>query len=246
MCSDVYQSASFLSTNTDDDDISVFVQDIDARKPLGSFGIAQEQSQDGQEHDRARIEEHPTNRGRTFTDEELSRRERTAPASPFVDSEASAAAEMDTGGMLTSQIALDVRLRQMNAAFRASLVGMVRTGGRERGSAGEDRGARAREARSPAPSMGRAASLSAAARIVPNAGSAAHRPRIRSGIEMARRAASASDGGTRPKSGSGYGVGSGSGSGSGSSPSGSGLLYERRGSAAGSTGSEEVMGRLEL
>lgn len=33
--STVIQSASFLSVNTDDDDISAFVQDIDSRKPLG-------------------------------------------------------------------------------------------------------------------------------------------------------------------------------------------------------------------
>ena len=30
-----WQGASFLSTNTDDDEISIFVQEIDARKPLG-------------------------------------------------------------------------------------------------------------------------------------------------------------------------------------------------------------------
>ncbi|KAF8870029.1 hypothetical protein BD779DRAFT_1681478 [Infundibulicybe gibba] len=44
-------SASFLSTNTDDDEISVFVQDIDSRKPLSDRHRVHRQREDDHFHE---------------------------------------------------------------------------------------------------------------------------------------------------------------------------------------------------
>jgi autophagy-related protein 13 len=94
-------SASFLSTNTDDDDISAFVQDIDSRKPLNG-------------HDR-------------LSDQMMGSRERQS------SSDTVAGVTMDSrpgegnshvGLMLVSESEVDERLRQMNAAFLASLEGI--------------------------------------------------------------------------------------------------------------------------
>jgi len=52
-----FQGAAYLSTNTDDDDISIFVQDIDSRKPLS--GRAKER----EKRDRDRERESESSRG---------------------------------------------------------------------------------------------------------------------------------------------------------------------------------------
>ncbi|KAI0070745.1 hypothetical protein K474DRAFT_1669744 [Panus rudis PR-1116 ss-1] len=101
-------SASFLSTNTDDDEISVFVQDIDARKPLSSL---REQR----------------------TEEVLSRLPPSTDPSSSSRAESSSAARPTSlrqrtmsvpGPMLTTAAAVDERLKEMNDTFLASLQGL--------------------------------------------------------------------------------------------------------------------------
>ncbi|KAK0493578.1 autophagy-related protein 13-domain-containing protein [Armillaria luteobubalina] len=93
-------SASFLSTNTDDDEISTFVQDIDARKPLSGRHRLHSQSP------RQAFPELP----RPQKDEGglLLKQETISPP----------------GAMLTSEGEVDEKLRKMNETFLASLEGL--------------------------------------------------------------------------------------------------------------------------
>jgi autophagy-related protein 13 len=94
-------SASFLSTNTDDDDISEFVQEIDSRKPLSGRGRRWERGEVEGEDDDTKDEE-----GRN---EEVGKGD-------------------GRGAMLTSEEEVDEKLRQMNLAFLASLEGLGGSG----------------------------------------------------------------------------------------------------------------------
>ena len=108
---------SFLSTNTDDDDISVFVQEIDARKPLSGHqrirSLEQETSETGRRSG-------GSGRGRASRDEK--------PIAGLLSTDEQETST-STGPMLTSESEVDERLRQMNQAFLESLEGL---GGRRR------------------------------------------------------------------------------------------------------------------
>jgi hypothetical protein len=103
-----------LGTNTDDDEISVFVQDIDARKPLSRRHLKK-----GKEVVRGQGSSSSSTPDRTDFG-----REQPSPGNIEND-----------GRMLTNESDVDETLRQMNAAFIASLEGLggrrERTGGRE-------------------------------------------------------------------------------------------------------------------
>ncbi|KAF5309938.1 hypothetical protein D9619_010220 [Psilocybe cf. subviscida] len=135
------ESPSYLNTNTDDDDISIFVQDIDARKPLsGRERELREQEQGADSwssrrtHGRAFSESHATD-NRYFDGPyapsppvplPLSAGRRGAsggiPTPSTQEAEAFCASTSPTGGpMLTSEDAVDERLRMMNETFRKSL-----------------------------------------------------------------------------------------------------------------------------
>lgn len=94
--------ASYLSANTDDDDISAFVQDIDARKPLQRL---REQSETSPA-------ESPVEPQATAEPERpsglLSRARTLSMPEP----------------MLATEAAVDERLREMNEAFMSSLRGL--------------------------------------------------------------------------------------------------------------------------
>ncbi|KII85697.1 hypothetical protein PLICRDRAFT_45046 [Plicaturopsis crispa FD-325 SS-3] len=109
--SDRIGSASFLSTNTDDDDISAFVQDIDARKPLS---LARDPSveRQGQSHDRDRT------LGRTSSEQ------RTGGVADAGGTASRREGSGSTGPMLTNESEIDERLRQMKETFLASLDGL--------------------------------------------------------------------------------------------------------------------------
>lgn len=109
------QGASFLSTNTDDDDISAFVQDIDARKPLVGM---REQSTPPQ----------------PVSPEAESGEGRGAP-SPGAYSHTRTGSMPEP--MLATEAAVDERLREMNEAFMTSLRGL---GGRRRARQGSGNG----------------------------------------------------------------------------------------------------------
>jgi len=98
------QNASFLGAPTDDDEISIFVQDIDARKPLN-------------------LQRQPLPPASTSTSVQSPSAE---PPSHATDSMGSA------GPILTREAEVDERLRHMHEMFRASLEGLG--GGRRRGS----------------------------------------------------------------------------------------------------------------
>ncbi|KAF8873265.1 autophagy-related protein 13-domain-containing protein [Infundibulicybe gibba] len=101
-------SASFLSTNTDDDEISVFVQDIDSRKPLSGQHRIHRQREDDRSQE-------PGPRPSHHWDIGIRPAQRTSPHGP----------------MLTSEVEIDEKLKRMNEAFLASLKGL---GGNEGGS----------------------------------------------------------------------------------------------------------------
>lgn len=98
------QSASFLGAPTDDDEISIFVQEIDARKPLN-----------------LQRQPPPPASASTSTQGPVAE-----PSSHTTDSMGSA------GPILTREAEVDERLRHMHEMFRASLEGLG--GGRRRGS----------------------------------------------------------------------------------------------------------------
>ncbi|KAH7929214.1 hypothetical protein BV22DRAFT_1102631 [Leucogyrophana mollusca] len=106
-------SASFLGANTDDDEISIFVQDIDARKPLS--GIR-----------RSRGEQ----LGRDDTITRVGNAEREDKAREGAGTESDGSKRSSTGPMLTKEADVDERLRHMNEVFLASLEGLG--GGRRR------------------------------------------------------------------------------------------------------------------
>jgi hypothetical protein len=93
------QSASYLSANTDDDDISAFVQDIDSRKPLRAVG------QESRLSPRSALD--ASRRGRDVL--------------VTVDTAGLTGSRQP---MLTSASAVDEKLREMNEAFFASLAGL--------------------------------------------------------------------------------------------------------------------------
>jgi autophagy-related protein 13 len=109
---------SFLSTNTDDDDISVFVQEIDAQKPLSG-------------HQRIRsLEQETSEVGRRLGGSgsgTASRDEKPIAGLLSTDEQETSTS---TGPMLTSESEVDERLRQMNQAFLECLEGLG--GGRRR------------------------------------------------------------------------------------------------------------------
>jgi autophagy-related protein 13 len=98
------QNASFLGPPTDDDEISIFVQDIDARKPLN-------------------LQRQPPPPASPSTSTQGPPAE---PSSHTTDSMGSA------GPILTREAEVDERLRHMHEMFRASLEGLG--GGRRRES----------------------------------------------------------------------------------------------------------------
>ncbi|CAL1710854.1 unnamed protein product [Somion occarium] len=102
-------SASFLSTNTDDDEISAFVQDIDARKPLTS--TRDQRSQESPS---------PAPSGEALSTDAGRSRIRTMSV---------------PGPVLTTAEAVGERLKEMNEAFLASLAGF----GNRRRQGSEDR-----------------------------------------------------------------------------------------------------------
>jgi autophagy-related protein 13 len=139
-----YQSASFLSTNTDDDDISAFVQDIDSRRPLNG-------------HDRLRDQVHddPLLLDPATSDSAGPQRRREggeahvgSPSDGRIGggsgSRRPATSHSGPGAMLTSEVEVDERLRQMNETFLASLEGL----GGGSGGGGVSGGVRRRRAAS--------------------------------------------------------------------------------------------------
>jgi len=101
------ESASFLGAPTDDDEISIFVQEIDARKPLN-------------------LQRQPPAPASTSTSTSAQEGPPTEPSSHTTDSMGSA------GPILTREAEVDERLRHMHEMFRASLEGLG--GGRRKGS----------------------------------------------------------------------------------------------------------------
>lgn len=93
------QSTSFMSSNTDDDDITAFVRDIEDRKPLRA---------PGQE---SRLPP---------------KRPLGATSSPRPLDDDSSGVNGSREPMLTSVSAVDEKLREMNEAFTASLAGLSR------------------------------------------------------------------------------------------------------------------------
>lgn len=104
-----------MSTNTDDDDISIFVQDIDARKPLSGHHRTLDQEH-GHSHDR------DTRVGVDKVD--THRRDEKQGAGSVGKMNLSSGQSSASGPMLTSEMEVDERLRQMNEAFMASLKGL--------------------------------------------------------------------------------------------------------------------------
>ncbi|KAI0371996.1 hypothetical protein BV20DRAFT_964679 [Pilatotrama ljubarskyi] len=109
---------SYLSTHTDDDDISAFVQEIDARKPLSS-----------RRDDSPASSPSPHARERTIREESESSEHDVAPpvrtrtmSTPYP--------------VLATESAVDKRLREMNETFLASLQGL---GSRRREPSGSPR-----------------------------------------------------------------------------------------------------------
>ncbi|KAI0646348.1 autophagy-related protein 13-domain-containing protein [Trametes meyenii] len=97
---------SLMSTHTDDDDISAFVQDIDARRPLS-----------GRREDSPGPDASPHPRERTIREESESSDRDVAPP-------VRARAGSTPFPMLATESAVDERLREMNQAFFASLEGL--------------------------------------------------------------------------------------------------------------------------
>ncbi|EPQ51250.1 hypothetical protein GLOTRDRAFT_141074 [Gloeophyllum trabeum ATCC 11539] len=137
------EKASFLSTKTEDDDLSRFVQDIDAREPLSGrhFQYGGQLKLQGQGHDREETlkgkEVDPQERGdrprlRTAaTSEAQSAPPAAVQLERAVSEPTSERPSVGSSLLLTDQVAVDERLRRMNEAFMASLEGL---GGRRRDS----------------------------------------------------------------------------------------------------------------
>ena len=120
-----FQSASYMSNNTDDDDISAFVQDIDARKPLGRalsdrrrypLGANPERGDDlRSQHPRGSQGGNPATR---------------------INDEPSGGIGGIREPMLTNVSDVDQRLKEMNDAFTARLAGLSGTGPSPRAGGG--------------------------------------------------------------------------------------------------------------
>jgi hypothetical protein len=122
----IFQSASYISNNTDDDDISAFVQDIDARKPLRRALS-----------DRRR---HPLG-----ANPELAVDFRSRPHGVLRDGSPAAGINSEPSNpgingigepMLTNASDIDQRLKKMNDAFSARLAGLSGTAPSPRTSRG--------------------------------------------------------------------------------------------------------------
>jgi len=129
----VITSTSFLSTTTDDDDISAFVQDIDARKPLN------------------RVREQ---------DSSLPTQESPIPPTSTSDALPSRQRTMSVPGpMLTSRSDVDEKLSKLHEAFLTSLQGLGtrrRQGSEHQSSEGSST---ARAPSSGTPTIGRRSAL---------------------------------------------------------------------------------------
>ncbi|KAH8110916.1 autophagy-related protein 13-domain-containing protein [Phellopilus nigrolimitatus] len=281
------QSASYLSNNTDDDDISAFVQDIDARKPIGGGFNAR--------HDRERtISEAGLGARRAITEQTgvqareerradadnpgLSRHSRTISEGPRSSSLAREAREAATtvatsragsgsgqaNAMALDQAGIDKRLKELNAAFRAS-IGVVE----RRPSSGEGvtSGERPRDASAPPPALTRSP-FSASGRgpapahmHTPSLSAGAGEQRASASARNPRRVVTTPGGGAESVSvWDNRGARRARADSVGSAASGAseidrprrfyGQGHGARGSAGsvggGSVGSEEVVGRLEM
>ncbi|KAI0653885.1 autophagy-related protein 13-domain-containing protein [Cubamyces menziesii] len=116
---------SYLSTHTDDDDISAFVQEIDARKPLAS------RREGSPAPAPASAGASPRMRERTIREESESSDHDVAPPA-----HARARTMSSPSPMLATESDVDERLRKMNDAFLASLQGF---GSRRREPSGSPR-----------------------------------------------------------------------------------------------------------
>ncbi|TFK80497.1 hypothetical protein K466DRAFT_503784 [Polyporus arcularius HHB13444] len=110
---EVEKATSYLSTNTDDDDISAFVQDIDARKPLPS-------RREGSESPAGPSQGHA--REATITEESSSAHSNDAGSGS--GSRPRTLSTPYPGPVLATESAVDERLREMNETFLASLQGL--------------------------------------------------------------------------------------------------------------------------
>lgn len=111
----VLQGTSYISTNTDDDDISAFVQDIDARKPLtsrreGSESPAGSRPLSPFPHAREATIREESESGLSGHSSDVPLRQR-AVSTPY------------PGPVLDSERAIDERLSEMKEAFILSLQG---------------------------------------------------------------------------------------------------------------------------
>ncbi|TRM55931.1 hypothetical protein BD626DRAFT_521434, partial [Schizophyllum amplum] len=126
--------SSFLSTATDDDDISAFVQDIDRRKPLHARRPPARSPEEPQGEDRERrpvpSERRPLGEERTLTPGDVGRAARPQPAQPQPPDDAP---QSPPGRVLATEDEVDARLRAMNDQFMESMRGL---GGRGRGAGG--------------------------------------------------------------------------------------------------------------
>lgn len=139
------QSPSYLNTNTDDDEISIFVQDIDSRKPLsGRERELREQEQDAESWSPHRTHARAFSESRATDNRYFNGPYAASPPVPLAPSTGQRDASDDIpssssqqakdearafdastspsrGPMLTSKDEIDERLRKMNETFRMSL-----------------------------------------------------------------------------------------------------------------------------
>ncbi|KAH9919968.1 autophagy-related protein 13-domain-containing protein [Epithele typhae] len=110
------QSTSFMSNHTDDDDISAFVQDIDARKPLPS------RRDDSPGGSGSSASPSPSAAAFPSMGSSPSSLPRRTPLGPALRDRTVSASGMEP--VLTTEDAVDERLREMNENFFASLQGL--------------------------------------------------------------------------------------------------------------------------
>ena len=133
-CFYLAQATSYLSSNTDDDDISAFVQDIDARKPLPS-------RREGSESPAGPLP--PQDHGREATITEESSSTRSSDVAPTAGpSRQRTLSTPFPGPVLATESAVGERLREMNETFLASLQGLGSGSRRREASTATDRAAR--------------------------------------------------------------------------------------------------------
>lgn len=135
----VPQGPSYLNTNTDDDEISIFVQDIDARKPLSGREKELREQDDSwsprRMHGRAFSESFATDNQYSegayamgppvplplSTGQRGASNDTASPSTQQAENAFHASTSPTRGPMLTSQDEVDERLRKMNEAFLKSL-----------------------------------------------------------------------------------------------------------------------------